>query len=198
MTIQIRLASEADVPALNEFIPLSARGLCVDFYTPQQIESAIAHVFGVDSQLIADRTYFLAEDVISGTLVGCGGWSKRRALFGGDQFKKDRADPLLDPRGDAARIRAFFVHPNWGRRGIGRELMCACEIAVADAGFTRIEMGATLPGVPLYLASGYYEMEKFDLRLVDGVLLPLVRMVKTLAPNATHVDVNVHGGSVNR
>ena len=153
------------------------------FYTPQQVESAIAHVFGVDSQLIADRTYFLAEDRSGGTLVGCGGWSKRQTLFGGDQFKKDLPDPLLDPRRDAARIRAFFVHPDWGRRGIGRDLLRACEDAAACAGFTRIEMGATLPGVPLYAAIGYREEEPIDLCLADGVILPIVRMAKAIAPH---------------
>jgi GNAT superfamily N-acetyltransferase len=119
---EIRLATSADLPALSELIPLSVRGLSRGFYSDAQIESAIRHIFGPDTQLIADRTYFVA--IVGGVVVGCGGWSRRRTLFGGDQMKTVD-DPLLDPNAEPARIRAFFVHPDWARRGIGGAILDA-------------------------------------------------------------------------
>lgn len=167
----------AQVPALEALIAASVRGLSIGFYTPEQIESALIHVFGVDSQLIADSTYFVAE--LDGQIVGCGGWSKRKTLFGGDQAK-EAEDNLLDPNTDAARIRAFFIHPDFARRGIGKLLIEACEAAAKEAGFRRLEMGATLPGEPMYRAVGYEVIERFDLPFPNGVVLPLVRMGKPL------------------
>jgi N-acetylglutamate synthase-like GNAT family acetyltransferase len=175
--MKLRLATESDVPALRELIALSARGLSQGYYSQIQIESAIRYVFGVDSQLLADRTYFLVES--DSQLVGCGGWSKRKTLFGGDQFKA-ALDPLLDPLVEAARIRAFFIHPQWGRRGIGRTILSACENAARLEGFGKLELGSTLPGVPFYGALGFEPHETIELSFPDGVRLPIVRMSKAL------------------
>ena len=177
MEIQLRLATIDDIPALRELIPASVRALSENYYTPAQIESALIYVFGVDTQLIEDGTYFVAQS--DGQIVGAGGWSKRKTLYGGDQTKGE-ADPLLDPAHDAARIRAFYVHPNWARRGIGRRIMQACEDAAREAGFTRLELGSTLPGEPLYAAMGFRVVERFDNPMPDGESLPLVRMDKVL------------------
>jgi GNAT superfamily N-acetyltransferase len=175
--IDTRLATFDDIPQLNELIEQSARLLSVGFYTPAQTESAIKYVFGVDTQLVIDSTYYVAE--IDGEKVGCGGWSKRNTLYGGDQHKATE-DPLLDPATDAARIRAFFVHPAHARKGIGKHLIGVCENAAKAAGFTAIEMGATLPGVPLYTAMGYTTVERIDNPLPDGEILPIVRMRKVV------------------
>src|SRR5579859_5255741 len=151
----IRLASFEDIPELQQLIALSVRGLSGGYYTTGQIESAIRYVFGIDSQLIIDGTYYIFEK--EHAIVGCGGWSKRNTLYGGDQHKKVE-DPLLDPAIDAARIRAFFVHPGYARQGIGRRIIQSCEEAARNNGFSRFELGATLPGVPLYTAMGYYPL----------------------------------------
>src|ERR1700722_7340486 len=152
MSFIIRLASFADVPEMERLIADSARGLSKGFYTDTQIESAIKYVFGVDSQLLEDRTYYVAlQDSI---IIACGGWSKRNTLYGGDQHKS-RFDPLLDPTKDAASIRAFFVHPNWSRKGIGRSMIQLCEEAAIKNGFNQMTIGATLPGELLYLSMGY-------------------------------------------
>lgn len=179
----IRLATIEDIPALGELIPQSVRLLSIGLYTPQQIESALIHVFGVDTQLIIDQTYYVVES--EERIVGCGGWSKRRTLYGGDQAKEDGPDTLLDPRTEAARIRAFFVHPEFARQGIGSSIMNACEGAARAAGFTVLELAATLPGVPLYKRFGYHAVEPFEIELPDGVTLPVVRMQKTLLKVST-------------
>jgi len=173
MRPQLRPAEPNDIPPLNRLIAESARGLSADFYTPAQIESAIRYVFGVDSALIADGTYFVAEE--GDAAIACGGWSRRRTLYGGDQRPVGPAE-FLDPRTDAARIRAFFVAPGHARRGIGRLLLEACEHAARAAGFTRLELMATLPGVPLYAACGFRETERITDSLPDGSALELVRM----------------------
>jgi GNAT superfamily N-acetyltransferase len=160
-------------------IDLSVRELQRQDYTQAQIDGALASVFGVDTQLVDDGTYFVVE--AEGTPVGCGGWSQRKTLYGGDQWIA-REDSLLDPRRDAAKIRAFFVHPQWARRGIGTMILDACETAGLAAGFTRFEMGATLTGVPLYRARGYVEMEPLGVQLKNGETLPIVRMVKSFPP----------------
>jgi GNAT superfamily N-acetyltransferase len=177
MSLVVRLATEQDVPDLQRLIPESVRALSAGYYTEQQIESAIVHIFGLDSQLIADGTYYAA--VMEGLIVGCGGWSKRKTLYGGDQMKSD-ADDLLDPAREAARIRAFFVHPSWARRGIGRGIIEVCEAAARAAGFREMELGATLPGEPLYAAMGYRVTERFDIVMPDGEALPVAHMVKSL------------------
>lgn len=173
--IVIRLATESDRPALAQLIPASARELSRGYYSDAQTESAIAHVFGADSRLIADGTYFAAEE--DGRLVGCGGWSRRRTLYGGDQMKAPE-DPLLDPSTEPARIRAFFVHPDCARRGVGSRILQACVDAAREAGFRRITLASTLPGVPFYRARGFAECERFDVPLPDGLGLPVIRMEK--------------------
>jgi GNAT superfamily N-acetyltransferase len=179
MNLTLRLAVEADVPLLTELIAASVRKLQAVDYTSAQLEGALRSVYGVDTQLIHDGTYFVAE--VGGAIVACGGWSKRRTLFGADHCP-GREDSLLDPAFDAAKIRAFFVHPEWARRGIGARileaLLEACEEAARSHGFSRFEMGATLTGVALYKARGYREVERIDVPLVGGEVLPIVRMSK--------------------
>jgi N-acetylglutamate synthase-like GNAT family acetyltransferase len=185
INIRIRKATAADVPRLREVIEASVRGLQAEDYSPAQIEGALRSVYGVDSQLIADGTYLVAETSGSENqesqnqpeVVACGGWSKRRTLYGGDQYAR-REDSLLDPICDAAKIRAFFVHPAWARRGIGGLILEACESAARKAGFTRLEMGATLSGVGFYQAKGYAAVENQDVALGNGERLPIVRMAK--------------------
>ena len=175
-SFSIRVAQESDVPVLRRLIDASVRGLQTADYSAEQIEAALQRVFGVDSQLIADGTYLLAETAQT-EIVGCGGWSKRKTLYGGDVWMA-REDSLLDPTRDAAKIRAFFIHPHWARRGIGTLILETCENAAIAAGFTRFEMGATLTGVPLYRARGYTALENLEVPLGDGLTLPIVRMEK--------------------
>lgn len=179
--VLLRKAVAADVARLREVIEASVRGLQAADYSPAQIEGALKSVYGVDSQLIADGTYFVAEIADPNTgqmqVVGCGGWSKRKTLYGGDQYAA-REDSLLDPSRDAAKIRAFFVHPNWARQRIGTMILEACEKAAAEAGFSRLEMGATLSGVPFYRARGYAEVENQSAPLSNGEVLSIVRMTK--------------------
>jgi GNAT superfamily N-acetyltransferase len=175
MPITIRLATPADAPALQSLIVASVRGLQTRDYTAVEIEGALSSVFGVDTQLIADGTYFVAEAPEEQVIAGCGGWSKRRTLFGADHWTH-REDDLLDPASDAAKIRAFFVHPDWARRGVGTAILEACEEAAIAAGFTRLEMGATLTGVPFYRAS-----DRFNVPLANGETLPIIRMKKMLS-----------------
>jgi GNAT superfamily N-acetyltransferase len=181
MDIRIRNAVPADLPRLPAVIEASVRGLQAGDYSPAQIEGALNSIYGVDSQLIADGTYFVAEAARAESakceIVACGGWSKRKTLYGGDQFA-GREDSLLDPLRDAAKIRAFFVHPDWARRGIGSLILEACENAAIAAGFIRLEMGATLSGVPFYRAKGYAEVEKQSAPLGNGEALPIVKMAK--------------------
>jgi GNAT superfamily N-acetyltransferase len=186
-SFQIRPAVSADVPVLRELIDASVRRLQAQDYTPGQIESALRTVFGVDSQLIADGTYLVAETIPSmepgmggkPVTVACGGWSKRKTLYGGDRWR-DRQDDLLDPNTDAAKIRAFFVHPDWARRGIGAMVLDACESAARAAGFTRFEMGATLTGVKLFQTRGYVALERLEVPLEGGITLPIIHMTKTV------------------
>jgi len=180
MKIEIRIAESGDIPALGELIKTSVRGLQAGDYSAAQLESALRTVYGVDTQLIEDGTYFAAEERTSSVpvLVGCGGWSKRKTLYGGDQWR-GREDSLLDPLKDAAKIRAFFIHPAWSRRGIGGMILEACEKAAWAAGFRRLEMGATLTGVPFYRAKGYVEMEPAEVPLEEGLTLRIVRMGKS-------------------
>jgi len=137
---------------LEALIARSARGLSRADYSAAEIEALIAHIFGVDSEVVADGTYFVAE--IDGHRAGCGGWSRRRTLFGGDRFAA-RENGLLDPERDAARIRAFFVDPAFARRGVGAAILAACEEAATAAGFREMALMATLPGIPFYEAAGF-------------------------------------------
>jgi len=169
----IRLATPEDVPALHHLIDRSVRGLSPGFYTPQQIESGLRHIFGPDTQLIADGTYFVIP--AGAGLAAAGGWSRRRTLYGGDQLK-GADDPLLDPVREPARIRAFFVDPDWARRGLGRQLYDCCARAAAASGFSELELMATLPGIPLYRALGFVELEQVT---AEGDL-PVVRMRRSI------------------
>jgi GNAT superfamily N-acetyltransferase len=177
-TWPLRLACEADVPALEELIPLSVRALQAPYYSRTQIEAALGLIFAVDRQLIRDGTYFVAEQ--GGIMIGCGGWSRRASLCGGDHGRAQE-DALLDPRRDSARVRAFFVHPAWARRGIGRSIMMACEQAIIEAGFRKVEIAATLAGEPLYASFGYRVAERYEIALANGSKLPVVRMTKSMA-----------------
>jgi predicted N-acetyltransferase YhbS len=173
----LRLAQGHDIPELEKLIPLSVRSLQAAYYSPAQMEAALGRVFAVDGQLIRDGTYFVAEE--AGRIVGCGGWSRRESLCGGDGDRVGE-DARLDPKRDAARIRAFFVHPEWARRGIGRSILVACERAIVAARFLRADLVATLCGEPLYAALGYSVVERYDLKMTDGLSLPVVRMTKCL------------------
>jgi GNAT superfamily N-acetyltransferase len=188
--IHLRLAVPEDVAALRELIGASVRGLQTQDYTPAQIEGALKTVFGVDSQLIADGTYLVAEagpsDIQNSepkkapfelTIVGCGGWSKRKTLYGSDHWT-GREDALLDPLRDAAKIRAFFIHPDWARRGVGSMILQACEDAARSAGFSRYEMGATLTGAKLFGAKGYVAVKPISIPLSNGESLPVIHMEK--------------------
>lgn len=175
--LPLRHATARDVPRLEALLRESVRALSVGYYTAEQVESALRFVFGVDTQLIADRTYYLIES--DDAIVACGGWSKRETLYGGDQHKS-AGDPLLDPRTSPARIRAFFVHSAWARRGLARRLFVACRNAAEAAGFSRFELGATLPGVPLYTRLGFHPDERIDFTMPDGVVLPIVRMSRAI------------------
>jgi GNAT superfamily N-acetyltransferase len=185
-SFQIRKAVSSDIPILESLIQSSVRELQAHDYTPSQLESALASVYGVDTLLIDDGTYLVAEanDPAAPTeanakrlVVGCGGWSKRKTLYGGDRWAK-RQDQLLDPLCDAAKIRAFFVHPAWVRRGIGSMILDACETAAKAAGFVRFEMGATLSGVPLHRAREYVEVEELEVPLANGESLKIIHMSK--------------------
>ncbi|MGZ3298949.1 MAG: GNAT family N-acetyltransferase [Asticcacaulis sp.] len=173
----LRPARLDDIPALEALIAVSARALSREDYSEAEIESACAHVFGVDSELVEDGTYYVAE--IGGDAVACGGWSRRRTLFGGDRYA-GRVSGLLDPAQDAAKIRAFFVHPDFARRGLGALILRHCEAAARAAGFTRMEMMATLPGVRLYRALGYAGGEIVAHPQPDGVTLRFMPMSRAL------------------
>ena len=174
---QIRPATLADVPVLEALIADSARALSADDYSPEQTEAAIAYVFGVDSELLSDQSYFVVEQ--NSTALACGGWSRRKTLFGGDNYAA-RESGYLEPATDAAKIRAFFVHPQAARRGIGKALLLHCEQQARAHGFYRIEMMATLPGVKLYAAFGYLELSREEFVQPNGVVLPFVKMGKAL------------------
>ncbi len=188
--IRLRLAVPEDVPILRGLIEASVRGLQAQDYSQAQIEGALKTVFGVDSQLVADGTYFVAQAEAGATqhpeatnsqsrmiIVGCGGWSKRKTLYGSDHWT-GREDALLDPLRDAAKIRAFFIHPNWARRGVGSMILQACEEAAKSAGFARFEMGATLTGAKLFGANGYVAVTPITIPLANGESLPVIHMEK--------------------
>ena len=177
---RIKVAQQADIPALHALIEASIRGLQANDYTPAQIEGALGTVLGLDTQLIRDQTYFVVESENSAgetVFAGCGGWSKRRTLFGSDGASVREPD-LLDPATDAAKIRAIFVHPSFARRGLGSLILAHVEAAAQAAGFRTFEMGSTLTGVPLYRLKGYVEIERIAVPLPNGEALPVVKMIK--------------------
>ncbi len=172
-----RIATAADIPAIRQLMADAIAELQRGFLTPAQIVASQA-VMGLDTQLIADGCYFLIET--GGALAGCGGWSNRATLYGGDHSGALRDARMLDPALDAARIRAMFTAPAFARRGVGRYLLAICEAAAREAGFSRAELMATLSGEPLYLACGYQPIERVEAAPVDGVAVPLIRMGKPL------------------
>ena len=174
--LTIRLAVEADLPALRALMDRAIGELQRGFLSPEEVEASF-DIMGLDTQLIADRTYFLVES--DGQLAGCGGWSRRATLFGGDHTS-GRDAALLDPAIDAARIRAMYTSPDFVRRGVGRLVIDTCEAAAAAEGFTRCEMAATLAGEPLYRSCGYELIEPFDGVTRSGAKVPLKRMGKTI------------------
>jgi N-acetylglutamate synthase-like GNAT family acetyltransferase len=186
-TLHYRTATTADIPRIQALIDRSVRALQGGDYTPSQIDEALRTYLSLDTQLIADQTYFVVEDPAAppdAPLIASGGWSSRKTLCGGDtsvggsDHAAQRDSSFLDPATDAAKIRAFYVHPDWARRGIGSRILELCENAAMVDGFTRFEMGATLTGVPLYARHGYIEVERFALPFSNGDSLPIVRMLK--------------------
>ncbi len=175
--VTLRIATRDDIPALSTLIADSARTLSRGFYNEAETESAIRYVFGVDTGLIEDRTYYVAS--LEGSLAGCGGWSRWNTLYGGDQRPVGAASPL-DPSRDAARIRAFFVAPTAARRGVGRALLDECARAAARSGFRSLTLMATLPGVPFYAALGFVADEDVVDVLPDGTPLRFVRMSRAI------------------
>lgn len=175
--ITIETAGMEDIPEIRTLIPVSVRGLSRQYYDTDQIEGAIKDIFGVDTQLIEDKTYFTAR--AHKILVGCGGWSRRRTLYGGDK-RKTGADDLLNSATDAARIRAFFIHPEWARQGIGSDMMKICEKKALEEGFGRLQLVSTLPGEPLYRSFGFEEEERYEVDLSNGTKIPVVRMMKKI------------------
>ena len=183
----VRAATMADVGVIQELIAASVRGLSAGYYSTAQIDAALIDVFGVDTKLIADGTYYVVDG--SSGPVAAGGWSGRRTLFGGDQMKA-ADDRLLDPETEPARIRAFFVHPDWARRGLARVLFAECEQAAREAGFRALELMATLPGEPLYLALGFSVVERIQLTLSGDVSVPFTRMSRRIDPNIRVIDAS--------
>lgn len=178
----IRLATSADIEAIRALIDVSVRVLQRNDYSPEQLAAALGTAYGVDTQLIADKTYYVVETAGAAgekVLVACGGWSMRKTLYGSDHGPY-RDNSMLDPATGAAKIRAFFVHPDWTRRGLATLILKTCEEAAYARGFRRFEMGATLTGVPMYAARGYTEIERIEAPLPNGLTLPVVRMGKTL------------------
>jgi len=171
------VATAEDVAGVRVLIGASVRGLQAGDYSAAQIEGALATVFTIDSQLIADGTYFVAfaED---GELAGCGGWSFRKTLYGGDHQVEEIAPERLDPSVDAAKIRAIFVHPKFSRMGLGSLILEAAESSAMEQGFGRFEMGSTLTGVTLYALKGYREVSRVLVPVGGGEEIEVVRMVK--------------------
>ena len=182
---RLRRATLADLPHLGPLIAASARELSKDDYAPAQIEGALRGAFGTDTQLIRDGSYFVIE--AGGRLAGCGGWSRRRTLFGSDA-RIDRDATELDPAREAAKIRAFFIHPDFARRGLGTMLLDRCEQAAVAHGFRRFELMATLPGVRLYAARGYQAGARIEWPVGDGVAIPFVPMSKDAPPPRIRVE----------
>ena len=174
-----RLATEADLDSIRALMDVAIAELQKGVLTPAQI-SASRGSMGLDTSLTRDRTYFIVEDELTGEMAGCGGWSRRATLYGGDHSAALRDERLLDPETEPAKIRAMYTHPNHTRKGVGRLILSLGEAAARQEGFTRIEMGATMAGVPLYEACGYHIIEKGMAAPVDGIEVPVWRMGKSL------------------
>jgi GNAT superfamily N-acetyltransferase len=177
VSITLRRATRADIPLLAALIERSAHGLSTADYTRVQIAGALRGAFGVDTQLVDDGTYFVAEH--DGVIAGCGGWSFRATLFGSDT-RTDRDASMLDPKSHAAKIRAFFVDPSQARRGVGSLLLDRCESEARERGFSHVELMATLPGVRLYAARGYVGSQRVSYDVGNGEHIDFVPMSKEL------------------
>jgi GNAT superfamily N-acetyltransferase len=175
--LAVRNATLADRDVLRDLIARSARELSAADYRPEQVEGALRGAFGIDSQLIHDGTYFVVEE--SGVIVGCGGWSYRKTLFGGDA-RPERDAAELDPRTDPAKIRAFFVDPAHARKGIGTMLLEKCESEARLRGFSRVELMSTLPGIRLYSARGYVGVAQVQYEVSPGVAIEFLPMSKSI------------------
>lgn len=175
--MKIRMATIDDLPAMRDLMRRAIRQLQRDYLSPAEIVASEA-VMGLDSQLVTDGTYFVA--LIGDDLAGCGGWSHRATLYGGDHSRDLREPRLLDPRTEAARVRAMYTDPAFARRGVGRAILMASEAAARAAGFGAAELMATLAGEPLYRACGYIAVEHITAPPVGAAIVPLVRMRKRL------------------
>jgi GNAT superfamily N-acetyltransferase len=180
MPFTLRLATFEDMPALRPLMDRAIRALLSPYLPPEVVEASF-EVMGLDTQLIADRTYFAVEE--HGAIIGCGGWSRRATLFGGDHTA-GREPALLDPAREPARVRAMYTDPDHTRRGVGRAVLDACESAAASEGFARAQLAATLAGEPLYRACGYEVVEPFTATTSNGIAIPLLRMEKPLPAKA--------------
>lgn len=177
MAFTHRIATEADLPMLRALMTRAIEHLQSDFLSPEQI-TASHKVMGLDSQLVADRTYFVIEE--NGVAAGCGGWSFRATLYGGDESVVAREPARLDPAHDAAKVRAMYTDPAFARRGVGRLLLALCEDTARNAGFKRVELMATAAGMPLYTAAGYVPAAEPQAPKIGDVSVPLLRMSKQL------------------
>lgn len=180
-TLRLRLARPEDIPALSALMTAAISQLLTPFLPPEGVKASF-EIMGLDTQLIADGAYFVVEEFsvsAKGEIAGCGGWSRRATLFGGDH-SAGRDAALLDPAVDAARVRAMYTHPDHTRKGVGHMVLDACEAAAAAEGFSRVEMAATMGGVPLYRACGYHDIEPFTAMTSSGYAVPLIRMGKAL------------------
>jgi GNAT superfamily N-acetyltransferase len=176
LNLRLRLARPDDMPVLSALMDRAIGELLQAFLPPEGVKASF-EIMGLDTQLIADGTYFVVEE--GSKIAGCGGWSRRATLFGGDH-SAGRDAALLDPAKDAARVRAMYTHPDHTRKGVGRMVLDACEAAARAEGFSRVEMAATVGGVPLYRACGYHDIEPFEAVTSTGYRVPLVRMGKGL------------------
>jgi GNAT superfamily N-acetyltransferase len=177
MDLRIRTAVHDDLPALRPLVDAAITELLGEFLSPKQVESSRS-IMGLDTQLVDDGTYFVVT--ADGALAGCGGWSRRATLYGGDHSAGRDANPLVPGR-DPAKVRAMYTHPGFARRGVGRLVLRRCEESAAAEGFTALDLMATLSGLPLYLSAGFVAVEQV-VEPGGGVPVPLVRMRKELAP----------------
>ena len=175
-TLTIRSAVSGDIPALKAVMDRAIKELLPAFLPPAEV-LASQEVMGLDTQLIEDGTYYVVE--AGGAIAGCGGWSRRATLFGGDH-SAGRDAALVDPATDPARVRAMYTSPDFTRRGVGRLILATCEAKAKAEGFSRCEMAATMAGEPLYAACGYQRIEPFEAQTSNGVKVPLVRMGKAI------------------
>jgi GNAT superfamily N-acetyltransferase len=173
----MRVAVASDAPQISALMETSIRAIFPAYYDAQQVESSVRYIGHLDMQLVDDGTYFVHEEL--GEVVACGGWSRRNKLFAGPGATEDD-DRLLDPATEPARVRAMFVHGDWTRRGLGRQILDACADAAQAEGFTRLALGATLAGLPLYRAFGFEEVERSEVPLPDGVAVTVITMERTV------------------